>query len=449
METSDTELTMTADPMAEATSRIALPGKVSTLRQKLYDKAKREPEFRFYLLHTHVWRADVLETAWRMVKENAGAPGIDKVSIADVEAQGVEKFLQEITEELRTRRYRAQPVRRVMIPKPQGGERPLGIPTVKDRVVQAAVRLVIEPIFEADFLDCSYGFRPGRSAHGALATAREYIKEGNKIVYDVDLQGYFDTIPHDKLMACVEKRIADRYILKLIRLWLKAPVIEFPPGGGSRSHRPKQGTPQGGVISPLLSNLYLHWFDKLFQRKSGPAKSVNARLIRYADDIRIYVRERSQEVDDFLHNTLEKWMGLTINREKSTVVNLGAAGASTDFLGYTYRYDRDLKGRPWRYLNMLPAKQAQKRERRAIKELTLSSNCFVPIPDLIRMVNHQMAGWAAYFSQGYPRTAFRNMNEYANRRLIIHLRRRSQRPFRPRPGVSWYDQLKRLGLAAL
>jgi RNA-directed DNA polymerase len=383
------------------------------------------------------------------VRVNNGAPGIDKQSIADVERSGVQKFLLEITEELCTHRYRAQPVRRVMIPKPNGGERPLGIPTVKDRVVQAAVLLVIEPIFEADFLDCSHGFRPGRSTHGALEQARTYIKEGNTCVYDVDLQGYFDTIPHDKLMACVEKRIADRQVLKLIRQWLKAPVIEFPPGGGSKSHRPTKGTPQGGVLSPLLSNLYLHWFDKLFQRQAGPAKQVGARLVRYADDIRVYVRQRSQVVDEFLHATLERWMGLTINRDKSAVVNLKERGISNDFLGYTFRYDRDLKGRPWRYLNLFPSKKAQQRERRAVKELTASSQCFTPITDLLAKVNQQLQGWGEAFKFGYPRAAFRNMNEYVRRRLVIHLRRRSQRPYRPPPGVTWYAHLHHLGLRAL
>jgi len=429
--------------------KVALPEKLSLLRQRLYDKAKREPQFRFYLLHTHVWRPDVLETAWRLVKANGGSSGIDKRSIEDVERGGVREFLLQITEELRTCRYRAQPVRRVMIPKPNGGERLLGIPTVKDRVVQAAVLLVIEPIFEADFLDCSYGFRPGRGAHDALGQAREYIKEGNKCVYDVDIQGYFDTIPHDKLMACVEKRIADRQVLKLIRQWLKAPVIEFPPGGGSRSHRPKEGTPQGGVLSPLLSNLYLHWFDKLFQRRNGPAQSAGAKLIRYADDIRIYARQRCQQIDEFLHATLEQWMKLTINREKTTIVNLNEPGARTDFLGFTFRNDRDLKGRPWRYLNVFPAKRAQQQQRQAIKELTASSKCFVPVLGLIKVLNRQLEGWAEYFRFGYPRVAFRDMNEYVKRRLIIHLHRRSQRPYKPPPEVSWYAHLQALGLVAL
>jgi RNA-directed DNA polymerase len=203
------------------------------------------------------------------------------------------------------------------------------------------------------------------------------------------------------------------------------------------------------VISPLLANLYLHWFDKLFYRSGGPAQSVNARLIRYADDIRVYVRKQCQEVDDFLHGTLERWMGLTINQEKSAVVNLREESAVTDFLGYTFRYDRDLKGYPWRYLNMFPSKQAQKRERQAIKRLTASSQCYVPIPDLIHRLNRQMAGWAGYFSIGYPRVALRALNEYAQRRLVIHLRRRSQRPFRPLPGVSWCEQLKLLGLVKL
>jgi RNA-directed DNA polymerase len=430
---------------------IRLPEKLSSLRQKLYHKAKQEPTFRFYALYDRICRRDVMTSAYRIARINNGAGGIDGVTFETIEARvgGEEAFVNEIHESLKNKQYRPSPVRRVYIPKPDGRQRPLGIPTIRDRVVQAAVLLIIEPIFEADFMDCSYGFRPKRSAHGALSEVRKHLKQGFTSVYDADLKGYFDSIPHEKLMKCLQMRIVDRSVLKLIRMWLKVPIAEDNSHGGRMMTRSDKGTPQGGVISPLLANIYLHWFEKVFYAASGPAVWAKAHLVRYADDFMVLARYQGRRLTGFIEEKIESWLGLELNRTKSKVVNLRDPGASVDFLGYTFRYDRDLLGRGHRYLNVIPSKKALKKHRQSLRTVISRRQSCVPITQLIETINRRQRGWANYFSFGYPRKAMRAMNWYVQGRLIGHLRQRSQRPFRPPKGRSYYRHLKQLGLIYL
>ena len=427
--------------------RRGLPPKLSKLRFKLGQKAKREPKFRFYSLYGHLLREDVLQTAWAVVCGSQGGrtPGVDGVTVNHIvnAEDGVERFIVEIQEALRGKCYQPDPVKRVEIPKANGKMRPLGIPTLRDRVVQTAMLLLLEPIFEADFLDCSHGFRPGRSAHDAVDQIGSFVWKQYREVYDADLKGYFDSIPHDKLMKGLEVRISDRSMLALIRKFLRAPVKE----GKGPPRRTRSGTPQGGVISPLLANSFLHWFDRAFHSKNGPGTWAKARLVRYADDFVIMARFIDERILGWVEHVLEVRLGLTINREKTKVVRVDKDGSILEFLGFSFRWSRSHRrggGPP--YVRVEASKKACQRARARIKELTGPRMCFMPVRDLIASVNRYLRGWLAYFGHGHSKKARWDLVRYAEDRVVRHLRRRSQRPFRPPEGVSPYQHVRALGL---
>lgn len=448
METSTTE---EAAGWVAVKTEPGMPEKLIAWRQKLNEKAKQDKNFRFYSLYSLICHPSTLRWAWTLVRRNHGAPGVDGVTFEMIEQQegGVERFLGELEKELKEKTYKVQPVRRVHIEKENGKLRPLGIPVIKDRVAQMAVKLIIEPIFEADFNDCSYGYRPGRSAQDAIRSIQGHLKDGKSEVYDADLSGYFDSIPHDKLLACLRMRIVDGSVLRLIQQWLEAPVVE--PGGKGKSQTVKRndkGTPQGGVISPLLANLYLHWFEVVLLKelKRGHAE---AGLVRYADDFVILTRSLTETLKVFIEDKLEGWMGLRINRDKTCCFNLREDGQRLDFLGYSLRYDRDRHGRSWKYLNVFPSPKALKRERVKLRTMTSRRQSFVPVPELIESINRQVRGWANYYAYGYPRQAFREINQFVRERMTRHLRRRSQRKYKLPEGLTYYQHLNELGLIIL
>ena len=441
---------ITEEEVAEIAERQRLVGfpHLALVRERLSAKAKSEPRFRFYNLYGKVIETETLKCAWQKVKANKGAAGIDGVTIEDIEQSegGAEAFVAGIQKELREKTYRASPVRRAYIEKANGKLRPLGIPTVKDRVVQSAVLLIVEPIFEADFHDCSFGFRPNRSAQQAVDRIAAEIKAGNRQVYDADLSSYFDTIPHDRLFLAIAKRITDSSVVGLIRQWLKATIVE--PNGVRKNPKGK-GTPQGGVISPLLSNIYLHWFETCAAWVAKQTNQVMS-IVRYADDFVILARKWADGFVRRIEGELEGRFGLVVNREKTRLLDMDAEKSALSFLGYEFRYVKDRHyGTDRRYLEWCPSNKSVKKVCRKVKEETMRRKLLLPVEGVVERLNLVLDGWGRYFRCGYPSRQFAKVNSYVLKRLYKFLNRKSQRRYRLKYAETYYGELQKLGLVAL
>jgi len=402
---------------------LATPGKIRELQIKLYRKAKNEPGFRFYQLYDKLYREDILKHAYQLARANDGAPGVDEESFQDIESSGLAEWMNGLREELRSKTYQPQPVRRVMIPKPGGGERALGIPTIRDRVAQTAAKLVLEPIWEADLEPNAYGYRPRKSAQEAIGKVDELLHEGYTDVVDADLSKYFDTIPHSELLQCVARRIVDRQMLHLIKMWLKVPVEERDEDGkrrltGGQDH--DRGTPQGGVISPALANLYMNRMLKGF-RQNRRGEQFRAQIVNYADDFVILSRGYAKEALEWTRGVLER-LELTLNEKKTSVRN--ASRERFNFLGYSFGpHYSPRTGR--QYIGYSPSDQSVAKIKENVGDLLVASNVS-PWEEVCERLNQKLQGWRAYFSCGSTAKAYRAIDEYVYDAVRHFLRRRHQ-----------------------
>ncbi len=404
---------------------LTTPTDIRRLQRKLYCKAKAEPAFRFYLLYDKIHREDILAHAYALARANGGAPGVDGETFATIEADGWEKWVAEIRNDLVAKTYRPAPVRRVMIPKPGGGDRPLGIPTIRDRVVQVAAKLVLEPIFEADLDPAAYGYRPGRSGAGAIKAVHGLLCRGYTDVVDADLSKYFDTIPHQDLMRSVARRIVDRHVLRLIKLWLRAPVEERGDDGKRRmtgGRNSRQGTPQGGVISPLLANLYMNRFLKHW-RSTGRGRAYRAHVISYADDFVILSRGCAAEALAWTKAVMTR-LGLALNETKTAIRD--GRRERFDFLGYSFGPHHYRKDGHW-YLGASPSKKSVLRLKAKVSDILVPGN-MGNWHDVRDRLNRLLRGWSAYFGYGTRLLAYRAVDNHVYERVRRFLVRRHKVP---------------------
>jgi RNA-directed DNA polymerase len=432
-----------ASPAVKGSGRGVPADPVRALQHALYRAAKADPGRRFHALYDKVRRRDVLRRAWVTVRANNGAPGIDKITLAAAEEYGIDRLLDELASELEEGCYRPLPARRVYIPKPgvRDEQRPLSIPSVRDRIVQAAVKIVLEPVFEADMLKCSFGFRPGRSAHDALQVLIDECWRGRRWVVETDIANCFSAIPHDQLMQAVQERVCDQPVLKLLRAMLRAGVME-----DGQLRRPAAGTPQGGVVSPVLCNVYLHRLDRAWDEQDGV-------LVRYADDAIVMCWSRSQAERALERLTgLLADLGLEPKAAKTRIVHLGVGGGGLDFLGFHHRLVRSpgLNGkRPVTFLARWPADKAMQRARDRIRELTRRSRLLRPVKWIVEDLNRFLGGWAAYFRFGNSTARFEKIRNYARMRLARFLSKRHRRSLAFGWSVITYQSPNQLGLITL